>query len=319
MDINIPALEQLLKMVSSGIGSVAGPLLAPWKARVGAKVARIEAQGQAEALLIQTDSHTKAMELITKAELNAKKILDDVPLQIQSKFELQKEIQSRIKFQEEKRQANIRSIVNIAAEELGDKSVKPCEVDHDWTARFFADAMDVSSIELQKLWGKILAGEVEAAGMTSIKTLSILKQMSQREAKLFERECKFVIADFILQDEIYTEDIPEFPTYDEIFTLAHYDLVQTEFELAKIFKEPNDFKMNDKDVIYELNKEEGPIHELAIPAHTLSESGVELYRVIDVQKSTQYITVLKSYLGSKERGQWNLTNSIAVTKIRTKS
>ena len=76
------------------------------------------------------------------------------------------DITQLIEFQGRKRLANTRSVVEDAANELGDKEVSNHEPDHDWTARFFNDIQDVSSEEMQSLWAKVLAGEVEKPGST---------------------------------------------------------------------------------------------------------------------------------------------------------
>lgn len=98
-------------------------------------------------------------------------------------------VNQRIQFQERKRQINIASVVRQAASQLGDKEVANNEPDHDWTARFFSDVQDVSSEEMQTLWAKVLAGEVEWAGSTSIRTLGILKNLDQDTARLFRKFC----------------------------------------------------------------------------------------------------------------------------------
>ena len=50
MNAKVPALELLMKYVASGIGAVAGPMLAPWRARQYAKVKRIEAGAEVDSL-----------------------------------------------------------------------------------------------------------------------------------------------------------------------------------------------------------------------------------------------------------------------------
>lgn len=108
---------------------------------------------------------------------------------MQGQLEFGTVVTQRIQFQEEKRQANIGSIVRQAALELGDKEVQDHEVDHDWTARFFDDVQDVSSEDMQQLWAKILAGEVERPGSTSFRTLRVLKDMNQHVARIFSWFC----------------------------------------------------------------------------------------------------------------------------------
>ena len=100
----------------------------------------------------------------------------------------------RIQFQEEKRQRNIGTVVGKAALELGDKDVVSSELDHDWTARFFSDVQDVSSDEMQSIWGKVLAGEVERPGSTSILTLNVLRNLNQATAGIFRKLCSVCVS-----------------------------------------------------------------------------------------------------------------------------
>ena len=51
------------------------------------------------------------------------------------------------------------------------------------------DVQDVSNEEAQQLYAKVLAGEVERPGHTSIKTLSILRDLDQSTAALFKTFC----------------------------------------------------------------------------------------------------------------------------------
>ena len=110
------------------------------------------------------------------------------------------DIQQWIEFQARKRVANVKSVADHAAEQLRETEVRDHDPDPDWAARFFDIAQDVSSEHLQKLWGRILAGEVETPGRTSLRTLSILKNASQREAKQFEALMRYRIGNFIFTD-----------------------------------------------------------------------------------------------------------------------
>ena len=110
---------------------------------------------------------------------------------MEGEIDIAETVAQRIRFQEEKRQRNIGAVVGQAAAGLEGKEVQDHEPDHDWTARFFNEVQDVSSEEMQVLWARILAGEVERPGSTSIRTLSILKDMARRDAELFTRFCGF--------------------------------------------------------------------------------------------------------------------------------
>ena len=145
VDINlkVPALEKLLDYCASGVGAIGGPMLARWKARTEADALRIKAQGQADAI-----------RLITDAQAEARQSFEVVPSSIQGEIDVRNEIQARLSFQEEKRQGNIESVVGMAADELGERQVQTHDIDHDWTARFFADVQDVSSEKMQQILGE---------------------------------------------------------------------------------------------------------------------------------------------------------------------
>ncbi len=66
---------------------------------------------------------------------------------LNGEIELNQGVRQRIEFQERKRQENIVEIVNQAALQLGDLIVPVTETNHDWTARFFREAQDVSFSE----------------------------------------------------------------------------------------------------------------------------------------------------------------------------
>ena len=180
MDINlkIPAFEKLLDYAASGIGSVAGAMLAPWRAQREAQAKQITAKGDANVLLIQAEAQAQARVILVSQDTD-----------VTGELDITNTVNQRIQFQEQKRQINIASVVRQAASQLGDKEVANNEPDHDWTARFFNDLQDVSSEEMQSLWAKVLAGEVEQAGSTSIRTLGILKNLDQASARLFRKFC----------------------------------------------------------------------------------------------------------------------------------
>ena len=195
MDINlkIPAVEKLLDYVASGIGSIAGPMLASWKARKNAEAKALAAKGEVEAQKLLTEGQATTMGIIAAAQANARSLLVSPNSRVRGQLDFSDSVTQRIQFQEEKRQRNIETVVRQAASEIEGSSVDSHEPDHDWTARFFNDVQDASNEETQLLYAKILAGEVERPGSTSIKTLSILRDLDQSTAMLFRTQCSACI------------------------------------------------------------------------------------------------------------------------------
>lgn len=135
-----------------------------------------------------------ALQIIADAQADARRKLECSDMAIQGELTMAEMVEQRIQFQEEKRLRNIKSVVRLAAEELECKEVPDHEPDHDLMARFFNDVQDVSSEELQKLWAKVLSGEVEKPGTTSIRSLSILRNLDQNTARLFRKFCSVCVS-----------------------------------------------------------------------------------------------------------------------------
>ena len=127
------------------------------------KARLIDAKGKADELVIQARGQATALQLISDAQAKAR------DFDIQGQMTLNEAVNQTIQFQSEKRQRNIRTVVNYAATELEDKDVPNNEPDHDWTARFFNEVQDVSSEEMQILWARVLAGKVERPETMSIR------------------------------------------------------------------------------------------------------------------------------------------------------
>ena len=179
---------------ASGIGSIAGPMLAPWRARRESEARQITARGEREVGKILAEGQADTMRLIANAQADARAILISPDFSISGELDMSQAIHQRVQFQEEKRQRNILAVVEQAAAELGDNEVESSEPNHDWTARFFSEVQDVSSEDMQVLWSKVLAGEVERPGSTSLRTLDILRNIDRATAALFRKFCSACVS-----------------------------------------------------------------------------------------------------------------------------
>ena len=192
----VPAVEKLLDYVASGIGATAGPLFVTWRASQEGKARVIAARADAEVQQIQAAQEGGTPQLIKKAQAEAREyVATSDGLEPDSDVVVRKAME----FQAKKRLTNVGAMMDHAAEELKDKEAPDHDPDPDWTARFFDAAQDVSSEELQEIWGKILAGEVKSPGQTSLRTLSILRDMTQKEAQDFFNLMRFRIASFVFE------------------------------------------------------------------------------------------------------------------------
>ena len=174
-------LTRLIDVVSEGIGAVSRPYLVKKNAEAKAHEVRVISA----ALKDVADQHhlpvvykEGAIEVWQKPE-DRTLILD--ALQPEDRTIL------RVDYQERKQQQNIENITSFAAAELaGVVDVTEEKPDEDWITRFFKSAQDVSSEQMQDLWGRILAGEIKKPGTYSLKTLEFIRNITKSDASLLE-------------------------------------------------------------------------------------------------------------------------------------
>lgn len=67
--------------------------------------------------------------------------------------------------------------------------------EYDWFIRFYEYAGKISNSDMQLLWGKLLAGELNNPGTVSYSLLHALYMMRREDAQIFENICRFVLCD----------------------------------------------------------------------------------------------------------------------------
>ena len=310
VNLSVPALEKLVDYTASGIGSIAGPMLAPWKARKEAEARMITAQGDATALRIQADAQAKAREALLPQDTRVAGSLD-----------ISHVINQRVQFQEEKRQANIESVVRQAAEQLGDKRVADSEPDHDWTARFFSEVQDVSSSEMQLLWARVLAGQVEREGSTSVRTLQVLRNLDRSTANLFRTFCSMCMFFPGGQEATFADArVPSLGghagsnalqkyglSFSSLTRLNEHGLIISDYNTRAQHRIivvvvgdrpvtiPVPFRFQNRDWVLAPSQGSTPSDKLELHGVSLNESGRELSRVVDIEPAGQFTEDLRSF------------------------
>jgi len=73
-------------------------------------------------------------------------------------------------------------------------------IDEDWLNVFERYAEDASTERMQKLWGRVLAGELRSPGRFSLRTLRFLSEFSQADAVTFADFCDSVFGEAAPKD-----------------------------------------------------------------------------------------------------------------------
>ncbi|PWB22362.1 DUF2806 domain-containing protein [Flavobacterium sp. HTF] len=262
-------IEKLIEVISQGIGTLYRPRA-------------IRKEADAEAYKIQVLEKAKT---IANAE---NKLIE---------FEMLGTIEQKILFQEIRKQNNIEHILEVAVEQINQEpEISSKSVDPDWTTRFFNIAEDISNDDMQKLWGRILSGEVKQPGSFSLRTLNLLKDLNKQEAEIFTKfaqlNVKHATGNFIPFIDInYFQEQLNIP-YSEILLMSELGLLTSGNSLGLNFpalKEPMRllYEIGETGIYVTTNAHNKP-HSLPILAFT--KIALELLTLIAIEINLEYAT-----------------------------
>ena len=150
----------LIEKASDAVGG----LCEPWQIK---RVRKAEAKGEAAAALIKATSDIETTDLHQRAV-------------------------RRSIWEEAQQQKNMEAILTKAVPQLNENS-NPESVENDWIVNFFDKSRVVSDDEMQRLWARVLAGEANAPGTYSKRTVNFISDLDKAEANLFTQFCGFVV------------------------------------------------------------------------------------------------------------------------------
>lgn len=207
--------------------------------------------------------------------------------------EIAKRASSRLAYQEIKKQQNIENVVDNAYEELKNiEKVSNEPVNPDWMTRFFNSVEDISDEKMQKIWGRILSGEIKKPNSYSYRTLEKLKNMTQKEAEHFQLLASFALqwsnGSFILSDDelMNKYDIK----FSYILELAECGLINDQV-LTLNSKPANDQKLiiNNSQIIGVIKGKGIDRKNFSIDIHAFTGSGYQLLKAIHPKENSNYI------------------------------
>ena len=176
-------LKVLAKYTKKCLEATVDPWLWNWRARRRGEAELTATESEIDAFYAMVEVQTGAANLFLKG-------IQDSAETIEWKSEIANNL---VGSQVQKRISNKVSVVRGAAAVLENSEVEDHEPDPDWTAHFSQYAQDVSSEELQSWWSRILAGEIQNPGQTSLRTMSVLRDLSPQDASAFEKFADCVI------------------------------------------------------------------------------------------------------------------------------
>jgi len=157
--INLGELSKPATVLIEKISDAVGGIAKPWQIK---RIARAEA----EASLIEANARIEISEIEQRALI-------------------------RMVREEGTRQENIEGITAQALPHLKEDA-KPENIEQDWLTHFFERCRLISDQQMQSVWSSILAGEANAPGSFSKRTIELIASLDKRDAELFSKFCSFI-------------------------------------------------------------------------------------------------------------------------------
>lgn len=213
--------------------------------------------------------------------------------------ELYRRTCSRMLYQEMRKQKNIEDVVSEAKVILQDENeVSEDAVNEDWLMRFFNSIQDISNTDMQKLWGKVLAGEIKNPNSFTLRSLDTLSKITKQEAILFE-ELRPYIVNYggtlaILKDATINKKYNI--SYGKIVQMSECGLIDSSVMMQlTLVVTPQD----SLDVVYDmklLKSNNVGEKKIEIPIYKLTQTGKDILGVVADNYDENYFRDVINYL-----------------------
>jgi hypothetical protein len=187
----------------------------------------------------------------------------------------------------------------------------------DWLNAFENEAAQMSTEQMQRLFGKILAGEIRRPSSYSIKTIKIMAQLDNQAAALFKLVCSLSMSIYYPENHILDARVVSLGGNAAANALAGYGLP---FDALNILQEYGliiaDYNshMSYRSAIARDGKIEVPLvyqkarwglvpkvdssprqHEFNVHGVGLSRCGKEMLSIVDIDSNDEYTIALKNF------------------------
>lgn len=204
---------------------------------------------------------------------------------------------------------NLERILDLAMSFSLEQSASE-DLDPDWFFSFVDMAEDINSPAMQELWGKIYAVEIGAPGSFSLKTLTTLKSLTHKDAKLLktavslasrrkgEHSLKIMVGYHIKPSLLSLLRLPQLHqvniaayglTYPDLLSLMDLGLIySSEIETSELNTNSRVEYRIATDIYHLAPKRKG----LSLTYYKLTSTGMELARLVNSRTKEPYLEEL---------------------------
>jgi hypothetical protein len=196
-------------------------------------------------------------------------------------------------------------------------------VDDDWIVRFTSIAKDIGSDEMRYIWGKILAGEVEKPGSFSMRTLETIRNISQKEAQIFQKIVPLVMlgnAGLLISSD---NDINKQYgiTYEDILCLNECALIISNSSLSlniPVYKDGESHIHTESLIAFFGLTSKTQEETISIGAYALTNAGRELYSILAHDPNEDYFHAVLEKVFNKNKSKITIS-TYRITNVDSKA
>ncbi|WP_373547859.1 DUF2806 domain-containing protein [Chamaesiphon sp.] len=204
----------------------------------------------------------------------------------------------------------------IESASMSNEATEVPAMNEDWLNNFEKEASQKSTEEMQFLFGKILAGEIQRPSSFSIKTVKLLAELDNNAAILFRQLCSLCVSLKIgntlidvrvvsINGDAGSNSLQSYGLqFDNLNILHEYGLIIPDYNSYQDYQiciiKRNDqailpFLYQNRKYVLSTSNERVSNQELRLSGVKLSRSGIELMNIIDIEPSESYTTALTEY------------------------
>ncbi|MCG2598250.1 MULTISPECIES: DUF2806 domain-containing protein [Burkholderiales] len=222
---------------------------------------------------------------------------------------------------------NVDKIAGIAADELNsatttqDITSETVAISDDWLNVFESEAAQMSSEQMQHLFGKILAGEIRKPSSYSLRTIKLMAQLDNKAASLFRLLCSLSISlrtpesNEILDARVVSIDGDAATNslgayglnFSALNTLHEYGLIIADYNSYSDYQVAvaHNNKINCPLIYQNISRALIPNaiqqqrQKFTLHGVAFSQSGKELLSIVDIEPNESYSKALTEFLHKK--------------------
>lgn len=293
--------------VDNGIGALLRPGQKRRDAHADADVKRINAQGDYDAELIRRgEKHLADFQRASSPKVALLEDRREPDLDLESLPAIVANQQSADALRKEINVA--KALMHAEGELARDSSPAPANtVDGDWLRRWRDYAGEVSSEDLQSIWGRLLSGEVKEPGTHSLRTLDLLRNLSTDDANWIATLAPFVLQGFVFRqidnDENTAMDAAGLH-FGALLYLEEIGILNGAMSgLSRVW--PNMSGIDSYEIMFNI-KNHGVLltHpdvniKLDMPGFALTRPGTQILQLCDFTANKEYLTEIGLYYKKK--------------------